>query len=553
MDNFILAYYQAIMDGSIVVGRWVRLLYERIVHGIEDGTYIFDQSKANTAIRFIETFVRHNKGSLAPGLLKLSLWQKAAISCIFGIVDAEGNRQFREVMMVIGRKCGKTLLASAIMAYMVYAEGEFGQEVYCIAPKLDQSDLVYSAFEFTVDHTPAFASRTRKRGRIGDLYVPESNSTIKKIAFSEKRADGYNPQLTVADEIASWPGDRGLKQYEVMISGTGARKQPLMVAISSAGYVNEGIYDELFKRSTRVLQGDSQERRLLPFLYTIDDPRKWNDINELRKSLPGLGVSVPVDFILDEIATASESLSKRAEFLTKYANVKQSSSMAWLPETAVLNAAGTHMELSDFCDSYAVAGIDLSRTTDLTAATLVIEKDGVLNVFAHFWLPGEKIEEATARDGLPYQVYVQRGLLSPSGDNVIDYRDVYAWMTSLIEEYRIYPLQVGYDRYSAQYLIQDLKGYGFQTDDVFQGSNLTPVIRETEGLLRDGKIRIGDNDLLKVHLIDSALKIDAESERCKLVKLRKNGHIDGTAALLCAMCVRQKHWQMIGDQLRNEG
>lgn len=552
MNNEILAYYQGIMDGSIVVGRWVRLLYEKIVHGIEDGTYIFDQAKANKAIRFIETFVRHNKGSLAPGLLTLSLWQKAAISIIFGIVDEEGNRQFREVLMVIGRKCGKTLLASAIMAYMVYAEGEYGQEIYCIAPKLDQSDLVYSAFEFTVDHTPAFASRTRKRGRVGDLYVPESNSTIKKIAFSEKRADGYNPQLTVADEIASWPGDRGLKQYEVMISGTGARKQPLMIAISSAGYVNEGIYDELFKRSTRVLQGDSQERRLLPFLYTIDDPRKWNDINELRKSLPGLGVSVPVDFILDEIATASESLSKRAEFLTKYANVKQSSSMAWLPETAVLSATGEHMELSDFANNYAVAGIDLSRTTDLTAATVVIEKNGVLNVFAHFWLPAEKIDEATARDGLPYQIYIQRGLLSPSGDNVIDYRDVYAWFTSLIEDYRIYPLQVGYDRYSAQYLIQDLKGYGFQTDDVFQGTNLTPVIRETEGLLRDGKIHIGDNDLLKVHLLDSALKVDAESERCKLIKLRKNGHIDGTAALLCAMCVRQKHWQSIGEQLRNE-
>jgi len=549
--NFILAYYQGIRDGSIVVGQWVRLLYEKIVHGIEDGTYIFDQAKANKAVRFIETFVRHNKGTLAPGLLILSLWQKAAISVIFGIVDEEGNRQFREVVMIIGRKCGKTLLASAIMAYMVYAEGEYGQEIYCIAPKLDQSDLVYSAFEFTVDHTPAFASRTKKRGRIGDLFVPESNSTIKKIAFSEKRADGYNPQLTIADEIASWPGDRGLKQYEVMISGTGARKQPLMVAISSAGYINEGIYDELFKRSTRVLKGDSQEKRLLPFLYTIDDPRKWNDINELRKSLPGLGVSVPVDFILDEINTASESLSKRAEFLTKYCNVKQSSSLAWLPETAVLDAGGEHMELSQYCDSYAVAGIDLSRTTDLTAATVVIEKDGILNVFAHFWLPGEKISEAAARDGLPYQIYVQRGLLSPSGDNVIDYQDVYRWMTTLIEAYRIYPLMVGYDRYSAQYLIQDLKGYGFQVDDVFQGTNLTPVIRETEGLLRDGRIRIGDNDLLKVHLLDSALKVDAESERCKLIKLRKNGHIDGTAALLCAMCVRQKHWQMIGDQLRN--
>lgn len=551
--NWILAYYQGITDGSIVVGRWIRLLYDLIVHGIEDGTYIFDQTKANNAIRFIETFVRHNKGKLAPNLLELSLWQKAAISVIFGIVDKDGNRQFREVVMVVGRKCGKTLLASAIMAYMVYAEGEYGQEVYCLAPKLDQSDLVYSAFEFTVDHTPAFASRTRKRGRIGDIYVAESNSTIKKIAFSEKRADGYNPQLTIADEIASWPGDRGLKQYEVMISGTGARTQPLMLAISSAGYVNEGIYDELFKRSTRVLQGDSQEKRLLPFLYTIDDVRKWNDINELRKSLPGLGVSVPVDFILDEINTASESLSKRAEFLTKYCNIKQSSSQAWLAEQTVLNASGKHLELSDFADSYAVVGLDLSRTTDLTAATVVIEKNGELYVFAKFWLPAEKIQDATAADGLPYQVYIQRGLLEPSGDNVIDYHDCYRWVTSLIEDYRIYPLQVGYDRYCAQYLIQDLKAYGFQVDDVFQGTNLTPVIRETEGLLKDGKIHIGDNDLLKVHMLDSALKMDSESERVKLIKLRKNGHIDGMAALLDAMCVRQKHWQAIGDQLKNEG
>ena len=326
-----------------------------------------------------------------------------------------------------------------------------------------------------------------------------------------------------------------------------------MLAISSAGYVNEGIYDELFKRSTRVLQGDSQEKRLLPFLYTIDDVRKWNDINELRKSLPGLGVSVPVDFILNEINTASESLSKRAEFLTKYCNIKQSSSQAWLAEQTVLNASGKHLELSDFADSYAVVGLDLSRTTDLTAATVVIEKNGELYVFAKFWLPAEKIQDATAADGLPYQVYIQRGLLEPSGDNVIDYRDCYRWVTSLIEDYRIYPLQVGYDRYCAQYLIQDLKAYGFQVDDVFQGTNLTPVIRETEGLLKDGKIHIGDNDLLKVHMLDSALKMDSESERVKLIKLRKYGHIDGMAALLDAMCVRQKHWQAIGDQLKNEG
>ena len=552
MNDFIREYYQGIKNGSIIAGHWIELLYEKIVHGIESGTYIFDQNKANRAIRFIEQFCRHNKGDLAPGLIKLSLWQKAAISCIFGIVDEEGNRQFRECFMVVGRKSGKTLLASSIMAYMVYADGEYGQEVYCIAPKLDQSELVYSAFEFTVDHTPAFASRTQKRGRKSDMYIAETNSTIKKIAFAERRADGYNPQLTIADEMASWPAERGLKQFEVMVSGTGARKQPLTFAISSGGYENEGIYDELFKRGTSFLLGNSREERLLPILYTIDDPRKWNDINEIRKALPGLGVSVSTDFMLNEIAVAEGSLSKRSEFLTKYCDLKQSSSMAWLPEQAVLNACGEHLELEDFRNSYAICGIDLSRTVDLSAAVVVIQKNGELYVFAKFFLPGEKISEATARDNLPYQAYIERGLLQPSGDNFIDYHDCYEWLVELVEKYEILPLMVGYDRYSAQYLVKELEQYGFHTDDCFQGFNMTPAIRTTEGMLKDGKIHIGDNDLLKIHLLDSAIKVDEDSERCRLIKLRQRSHIDGTAAILDAMVVRDKWWAELGERLKNE-
>lgn len=552
MNDFIREYYQGIKNGSIIAGHWIELLYEKIVHGIESGTYIFDQNKANRAIRFIEQFCRHNKGDLAPGLIKLSLWQKAAISCIFGIVDEEGNRRFRECFMVVGRKSGKTLLAASIMAYMVYADGEYGQEVYCIAPKLDQSELVYSAFEFTVDHTPAFASRTQKRGRKSDMYIAETNSTIKKIAFAERRADGYNPQLTIADEMASWPAERGLKQFEVMVSGTGARKQPLTFAISSGGYENEGIYDELFKRGTSFLLGNSREERLLPILYTIDDPRKWNDINEIRKALPGLGVSVSTDFILNEIAVAEGSLSKRSEFLTKYCDLKQSSSMAWLPEQAVLNACGEHLELEDFRNSYAICGIDLSRTVDLSAAVVVIQKDGELYVFAKFFLPGEKISEATARDNLPYQAYIERGLLQPSGDNFIDYHDCYEWLVELVEKYEILPLMVGYDRYSAQYLVKELEQYGFHTDDCFQGFNMTPAIRTTEGMLKDGKIHIGDNDLLKIHLLDSAIKVDEDSERCRLIKLRQRSHIDGTAAILDAMVVRDKWWAELGERLKNE-
>lgn len=550
MDNYILAYYQQIKDGSITVGKWVDKLYEMIVTGIEDGTYIFNQQKANRAIRFIETFCRHNKGKLAPGRLILSLWQKAFISALYGVQDKDGKRQFKEAALFVGRKCGKTLLASAIMSYEVYADGEFGSEIYCIAPKLEQSDLVYSAWEFTKDKNPELQRRTRKRKN--DYIVAETNTTIKKIAFNEKKADGYNPMLTVADEMSSWPAARGLKQYEVMTSGTGARGEPITLSISSGGYVNDGIYDELFKRGTRVLLGESGEKHLLPVFYMIDDVEKWDDINELRKSLPGMGVSVPVQFVLDEIEIARGSLSKKTEFICKYANLKQNSSVAWLPAKVVTDAGGPAMNIEDFRNSYCVGGIDLSQTRDLTAAVVAIEKEGELYLFAHFWLPAEKIDEATQRDGVPYNIYIQRGFLSPSGDNYIDYHDCYNWFVQLVEEYQVLPLKIGYDRYSAQYLVQDMAAYGFHCDDVYFGENLYSTILETQGLLEDKKIHIGDNDLLKSHLLNSAVKMSTERGRGKIVKLSPALHIDGVAALLCAMCVRQKWFADIGEQLRNE-
>ena len=547
--NEILSYYQAIKDGSVTVGRWIKLLYAYIVTGLEKGSFFFNQKEANRAIRFIETFCRHHEGFLAPQKIKLEPWQKALVSILFGIVDADGLRQFREAFIVIARKQGKTLLAAAISAYCAYLDGEYGGRIYYAAPKLEQANLCYDAFFQMVQKEPALSQLSKKRRT--DIYIPSSNTTIKSIAFSAKKSDGLNISVGIADEVASWQGDQGLKFYEVLKSSMGARRQPLLMSISSAGYLNDGIYDELMKRSTRVLLGDSKETRLLPVLYMIDDIEKWNDINELQKSNPNLGVSVTVDYLLEEIAIAEGSLSKKAEFITKYCNLKQNSSVAWLSAQLVERAAGEHLELERFRDSYCVLGVDLSQTRDLTACVAVIQKNGELYVFAQFFLPAERIDEATERDGIPYQAYIQRGILRPSGDNFVDYHDCFQWCVDLVEKYKVLPLKVGYDRYSAQYLVQDMKTYGFHMDDVFQGENLYGVIQETEGLLEDGKIHIGDNDLLKIHLLDSAIKMSNERGRGKLVKVNPKAHIDGTAALLDAMTVRQKWWSEIGGQLEN--
>jgi phage terminase large subunit-like protein len=199
-----------------------------------------------------------------------------------------------------------------------------------------------------------------------------------------------------------------------------------------------------------------------------------------------------------------------------------------------------------------VGGLDLSQTTDLTSATVVIEKDGILNVFAHFWLPENKIDEASARDNVPYRIYEQKGWLSASGDNFVDYHDCHQWFNDLLDKHKIYPQEIGYDRYSSQYLVQEMKADGHQMDDVYQGTNLTPVIREVEGLIKDRKFNFGNNDLLKIHLLNSALKLDVERNKVQLVKISPKDHIDGTAALLDAMCVRQKWWSEIGFRLQNK-
>ena len=549
-ENPIFAYYQQIQDGTVLVGKWTRLIYEKIVQGLETGLYHYSHKKAKAAILFIETFCHHHEGHLAPGRVKLELWQKSTLALIFGILDDDGLRQFREVFLVVARKNGKTLFAAAIAEYCSFLDGEYGGRIYFAAPKLEQAALCYDAYYQMILQEPELDAMAQRRRT--DIYIAESNTTAKPLAFSAKKSDGFNISLAICDECSNWQGDQGLKFYEVIKSSFGARKQPLLLAMSTAGYINDGIYDELMKRSTRFLLGDSKESRLLPIIYMIDDIDKWNDINELRKSNPNLGVSVSVDYMLEEIAIAEGSLSKKAEFITKYCNIKQNSSLAWLPAQDIEAISGPALNLEDFRGCYCVGGIDLSQTTDLTACLVLVEKNGRIHAFARFFMPGEKLQSATERDGVPYSAFIERGFLSLSGENFVDYNDCFEWFRMLVEQYEILPLKVGYDRYSSQYLIQDMKQYGFHCDDVYQGDNLWPVIQETEGLIKDKRIYIGDNDLLKSHLLNSAVKMSVERGRGRLIKLNPTSRIDGTAALLDALTVRQKYFSEIGEQLKND-
>lgn len=550
MDNWIFKYHEAIQKKEVIVGVWVRLCFEILTTGLLNGEWEFNEKKANKAIKFIENFCHHSEGR--SDLLHLELWQKAIVSVIFGVMDkTTGYRQFREVFIIIARKNGKTLFAAAIAAYMTYVDGEYGAKVYFLAPKLDQADLVYDAFYQIVQSDDELDSITKKRR--SDIYIKAFNTSVKKIAFNSKKSDGFNPQLVVNDEMEAWPGDQGLKQYEVMTSALGARKQPLIISIATAGYVNDGIFDELFKRATAFLKGNSREKRLLPFIYMIDDIEKWDSIEELKKSNPNLGVSVSVEYYLEQIEIARNSISKKVEFMTKFCNIKQNSAVAWLDYWDVMKCVHEEKPLSleDFKGCYCVGGIDLSRTTDLTAASIVINRDGINHIFTRFYMPQKRYEVAINEDNTPYNIYRDRGFLFISGENQVDYKDVYNWFIELVKVYKIKPLKIGYDRYSANYLVEDLKTAGFHTDDVYQGTNLTPILHEFEGNLKDGLFDFGDNSMLAAHFLNVAVDINLNDSRMKPVKIEKRMRIDGAMSVFDALTMVSKYHNEIGKKLLN--
>lgn len=548
LKSSIYEYYQKIKSGEIKVGKWIHKIYDILIDGIEQEKWFYNAKKADKCVRFIETFVHHSKGR--SDILTLELWQKAIICAIFGIVREDGRRQFREVILIVARKNGKSLFASAIMACMAFIDKEFGADLYCLAPKLDQANIVFDNFYKSISYEQDLMAISKKRRT--DIYIEMSNTTIKPIAFNDKKSDGLNPHCVICDEIASWQGQNGLRMYEVMKSALGARTQPLIFSISTSGYQNDSIYDELIMRATSYLQGSSEETQILPFLYMIDDVEQWDSMDELEKANPNLGVSVSKEYLQEEIRIAKGSLSKRAEFITKYCNIKQNSSQAWLEYQVVDKASKKEFTLNDFRECYAVGGIDLSQTTDLTCASIVVEKGGEEYVFSQFFMPKNRLQDLIELDKVPYDIYVKQGYITLSGENYVDYKDVKAWFDMLRKEYKIMPVRIGYDRYSAQYLVDEMSQKGYNMDDVYQGWNMAPEIRYFGGKLKDGRIHIGKNNLLKSHLLNVALKYESDNQRFKPVKMRPSDHIDGFVSVIDALIVKAKYYKDIKFLIRNE-
>lgn len=538
--NYVNKYLKEIEAGHVIVPKKVRKIYEYLSDEIKhpSGKWAFSEEAAKRPIEFIEKFCRQSKGEWIGKPLKLQLFQKAYISALFGFMDKDTKqRRFKETIFLCARKNGKSSLLSGIALYMMMADGEGGAEVYSIATKADQSRIIFSEAVNMVKQSPALAKYIKKRKT--DMYMPITFSKMEPLASESKSLDGLNSHCVIIDELHAIR-DRNL--YDVMKQSMSARRQPMLVMITTAGTVRESIYDDIYDYAEKVVDGIIDDDRFLPVLYELDSRDEWTDCRMWQKANPGLGTIKKMEYLAEKVERAKTNPKELPAVLCKEFNVRATVAEAWLPFEAVNNEETFSIE--EFRGSYAIGGVDLSSTTDLTCATIVLMKPegNKKYVLQQYFMPDEIIESRAKEDKVPYDIWRNQGLLTACEGFKVNYSDVTAWFMKLFNEYDIRPLWIYYDPWNSSYWVQEMKDYGFQMVEARQGyKTLSQPMKELEADLRNKQINYNNNPILKWNFTNVVAKRD-ENDNIRPIKGKnQRARIDGAVSLLIAYVGLQEH------------
>ena len=556
--NYIREYVELIKRGKIKTSARVRKVYTRLLKEIDrppkNFKYYFDEEAGERPIKFIETFCKQSQGDLgAP--LELELFQRAYIQALFGFLDKEtGYRRFRETMFLVGRKNGKTTLMAGIALYLLTADYEGAAEIYSVATKKDQARKALTEAVNMIKQSPELRALLKKRRN--DVYFAATSSKFEALASDSNTLDGLNSHGVIIDELHAIR-DRNL--YEVMKQSTSSRRQPLIVMITTAGTVRECIFDDMYEYACRVADGEEVDEAFLPILYELDERSEWLDPKMWIKANPGLGKIKQVETLRSFVERAKKNPADRAGVLCKDFNVRENDSTAWLPFDVINNEAT--FELADVYDTYAIGGCDLSSTTDLTCATLLIRKpnDKTVYVLQHYFLPQARIDELSdkkqrsgghSNDEAPYKLWAERGLLTACQGARVNYSDVTAWFVQMRDQYKIDCWKCGYDRALAGYWVDEMTANGFTMDKVIQGTyTFSQPMRELGAALQDKLVNYNNNPVLKWCLSNTGKK-EQGLNNIMPVKISEKRRIDGMVSLLNAWVVYVRDYE---DYMYNVG
>ena len=539
--NYILEYWNEIDSGRCIVSNRVRAQYAKLVDNIQHpkDSHIFSEKRAAKPIAFIEKFCKHSKGEWAGKAVTLELFQKAFISALFGFVDKDtGFRQYREALFYVARKNGKSTMLAGIALYMLIADNEAGSEVYAVATKKDQARLIFDETHNMIMQSPELRDYIKKRKM--DLYFPASLSKFQPLGKNSDTLDGLNASCVIIDELHGIK-DRNL--YDVMKQSQSARRQPLLIMITTAGTVRECIFDDMYSYACNIVDGNFTDDTFLPILYELDSRAEWGDSAAWPKANPALGSIKKPDDLSGRITKAANSPNDLSAILVKDFNIRDTIRTAWLSFDAINN--GDTFELSRFYKCHAIGGADLSITTDLTCATLLMMDKETQQRFVTqmYWLPADSFEDRVGRDKIPYDKWLAKGLLRLCNGNSINYGDVTAWFVEMANEYRIMPAWVYYNSYSAKYWVEEMEENGFNMVRCIQGAKTLSLPMQMMGAdLQAGKINYNNNPILKWCLTNTGVQTDRNGNIVPIKNQSAKQRIDGTASLLDAYVGLYEHF-----------
>jgi len=543
--NYIEQYVQAIRAGKCIVPTRIKRVYEALAAEIKSpsGEYVFDQEKAERPIAFIERFCKHSKGEWAGKPVKLELFQKAFISALFGFVNKlTGVRKYRETMFYVARKNGKSTMLSGLALYMLIADNEAGAEVYSVASKRDQARIVFDEVLNMVKQSPDLIQILKKRK--SDLYFPLTFSKMQPLGKNSDTLDGLNSHLVIMDELHSIK-DRNL--YEVMKQSQSARRQPLLIMITTAGTIRECIFDDMYKYACGVADGTIIDNTFLPVLYELDSKAEWGDPLKWEKANPGLNRIKKLDDLMNKVERAKSSPRDLTGVLVKDFNVIQTVGTAWLTFEDIDNPAT--FDLETFRGGYAIGGADLSITTDLTCATLLLlDKQETRYVVQMYWLPAENFEKRVQEEHIPYDKWLEAGMLRLCNGNSINYSDVTAWFIEMINAYDLLVPWVYYDSYSAKYWVQEMQENGFTMVRCIQGAKTLSLPMQMLGAdLQAKKVNYNNSSLLKWCMTNTGVETDRNGNIVPIKAQSPKYRIDGLASLLDAYVGLYEHYTEFKD------
>ena len=539
--NYIEQYYNEIITGKYIVSKRVKKQYEKLVNDIKEptGGYIFDENRASKPIRFIEQFCKHSKGEWAGKPVTLELFQKAYISALFGFNHVEtGLRKYRETMFMVGRKNGKSTMLAGIALYMMTADNEPGAEIYSTATKKDQARIIFDETHNMVKQSPDITRYIRKRKT--DLYFPLTMSKFQPLGKNSDTLDGLNAHCVIMDELHSVK-DRNL--YEVMKQSQSARRQPLLIMITTAGTVRECIFDDIYSYACSIVDGTFTDDTFLPIIYELDDREEWTDPKAWEKANPGLGSIKKVDDLINKVDRAKNNPKDLSGILVKDFNIRDTVNTAWLSFDDINNEKT--FDIARFKNCYAIGGADLSITTDLTCATLLMmDKDTQERFITQmYWIPRDSFEQRVQVEKIPYDKWYDRGLIRLCNGNSINYGDVTAWFLEMVNEKGITPAWIYYDSYSAKYWVEEMEGNGFNMVRCIQGAKTLSLPMQMMGQdLKAKKINYNNNPILKWCLTNTGIQTDRNGNIVPIKAQSAKMRIDGTASMLDAYVGLYEHY-----------